>query len=133
MRIFPLTSAIWQIFNVQNDGPNAYITLGGGDITFSGGGGGGGGRRADEEQIVWRIQNFIQKRGGIVSSDDLWSVLGTDDVLAPFLKRRGGTGNFLKMYPQVCKYSLACVRFQPVCIVRCACAPVCQIGFGRRS
>jgi hypothetical protein len=53
----------------------------------------------DEDQLVWRIQNFIQKQGGTASNEQLWNVFGSDDEVRPFLIANGGTRNFLRQHP----------------------------------
>ncbi len=53
----------------------------------------------DEDQLVWRIQNFVQKQGGTASNEQVWNVFGSDDEVRPFLIANGGTRNFLRQHP----------------------------------
>lgn len=87
-----------QIFDVYNEGPNATISLCG--DARDNDGGRGALIRTNESNVLWRIKNFLSKRGGACSSDDLWATFGSDEVVAPFIKQNGGTCAYLKMYPE---------------------------------
>jgi hypothetical protein len=54
----------------------------------------------DEGHLVWRIQNFIQKRGGSCTSDELWDTFSNDDDVRRYLIAQGGSRTFLKHHPE---------------------------------
>ena len=68
-----------------------------------GGGGGGGGHVYEpaEDEVIFRVANYVQKHGGSVTSEDMWEVFGGDEGVAPFLKRRGGSCHWCRQHPGI--------------------------------
>eukprot|EP00281_Chroomonas_sp_CCMP1168_P025461 CAMPEP_0206225478 /NCGR_PEP_ID=MMETSP0047_2-20121206/7570_1 /ASSEMBLY_ACC=CAM_ASM_000192 /TAXON_ID=195065 /ORGANISM="Chroomonas mesostigmatica_cf, Strain CCMP1168" /LENGTH=61 /DNA_ID=CAMNT_0053648483 /DNA_START=27 /DNA_END=208 /DNA_ORIENTATION=- len=56
---------------------------------------------ADEGQLLWRIQNFVTKRGGTATAEDVQSVFGQDETVAPWLTDNGGAVACLKAHPEI--------------------------------
>jgi hypothetical protein len=54
----------------------------------------------DEGQLVWRIQNFVQKRGGRCTCDEMWETFSQDDEVRRFLVAQGGSRGFLRRHPE---------------------------------
>lgn len=89
------------VFTVEG----SLITLIGKVGSFSSWGGGGegrgsrGGYEPSEQEVLFRVANYVQKHGGQVTSDDMWEVFGTDEGVAPFMKRRGGSCHWCRQHP----------------------------------